>query len=710
MYIFDTNSRIEKVAEGIRFYQPDIFCCKYALGGDQVIDVELDYRSPGFGLVVAEKTGDSIFDSRMSYLFKLGDGDYRVYQKRGSVQEEIRTESADLSPSDDAPPTKLRFQLRDGKISCYKITDNESRPQYLLGSCTLPFRLSEYNIAFYSNTGNILRNIKVLGNVPEHWNLNAANADGGRIRLMRDAFIFENCLHDAEMEQDRIELKKGHYYLIYQHEPVDGQYDIEAYIFPSVNTVDGDLGMEDDRKNLLKDGSFILEKDMTVDLKFKGTSGRISNISLADSADAVFVETNSTSKKKDGSYLDVNTASISKITWEATIHHVPKQLDGTVAVPYSLFETKENACDLNSAHVQLGDRYYYEYDVATGKLLIHSMVTTTSSRLFFNLTDADGHMVRLLRNATASLFSLLLIKNDGTSVDIVSQQTSKKYVPAAINGPVVVTDENGSILDISSSYREIITPSKAYVCYSREMDIRLPPALPKNVAEIKVYGVADGVKVNTRGKTMSEIASDYALIPEDQYSRTSESITITNDLKNRYAHFIVEYLSVDNFMYEVTNEERETFDGSSDILALAKMPIEQNAHVVVYGVKNSSYINEEMIRRIPNAGMINSIDYYAESYDVLTSKLYTIDFGNATIAIDRGLHNKYQQYIVDYLKADSCAINYRESLGQYEVDISSTGNRLSVHYDEAPDGGTPALLATAIKPDRDKYVVLREKV
>ena len=41
--IFDSNSRIEKINDGIKFYEQDILSCSYVFEDDLIIDLDIDY-------------------------------------------------------------------------------------------------------------------------------------------------------------------------------------------------------------------------------------------------------------------------------------------------------------------------------------------------------------------------------------------------------------------------------------------------------------------------------------------------------------------------------------------------------------------------------------------------------------------------------------------------------------------------------------------
>ena len=285
MFIYDTNSRVQKNIKGIRFNESDVFCCKYAFEKDITIDICLDYVSPGFGVVMGEASGDSLRDSKIAYLFKLGVNDFYVFKKNYSVQKILASGTNVLEPAINAEEQHIIFSLNNRTVRLnYVMTDETGAVQeYLLGKYTLEKKMSKYYIGFYSNAGNIIRSTIFKAGVPDHWNLSIDNTRGGHIGFFEDGFLFENCDHDAELEQYNIELDAGTYWLKYEEENLNDVNDIAAYVFPSEPVIDPERGFHDEEKNILtKDNKFSLLQPGKVNLKFKGTNGKVNNIAISD--------------------------------------------------------------------------------------------------------------------------------------------------------------------------------------------------------------------------------------------------------------------------------------------------------------------------------------------------------------------------------------------------------------------------------------------
>lgn len=118
--------------------------------------------------------------------------------------------------------------------------------------------------------------------------------------------------------------------------------------------------------------------------------------------------------------------------------------------------------------------------------------------------------------------------------------------------------------------------------------------------------------------------------------------------------------------YWFTNVEREYFK-PANLIRLTHMPSLKNGTVIVYGIREKSKLNMDNILRIPKEGL-DTIDACANYYDIIFEKdLRYINKEAKEIRLDI---KDYKMIIVDYLKEDSYAINYRHEYKSYEVDIS----------------------------------------
>jgi len=69
MLIFDPNSRVEKVSDGLRFFEQDILGCRYIFSGDLRILTTITYNKSGFGFLLV--TGNLLKKVIKHYYLKL---------------------------------------------------------------------------------------------------------------------------------------------------------------------------------------------------------------------------------------------------------------------------------------------------------------------------------------------------------------------------------------------------------------------------------------------------------------------------------------------------------------------------------------------------------------------------------------------------------------------------------------------------------------
>ena len=171
------------------------------------------------------------------------------------------------------------------------------------------------------------------------------------------------------------------------------------------------------------------------------------------------------------------------------------------------------------------------------------------------------------------------------------------------------------------------------------------------------------------------------------------------------------YKKDDRDYYWFTNVEREYFN-PAHMIRLTKQPSHKDGSIIVYGIKKESSVNMENILRIPKEGL-DTIDAFANYYDILFEKdLRYINKEYKEIRLTD--INDYKLIVVDYLKEDSYAINYRHDLNSYEIDISiKEGEETSVVYNNAAenkDGITfineYRYVNTKAVPQEDCYIVI----
>lgn len=147
------------------------------------------------------------------------------------------------------------------------------------------------------------------------------------------------------------------------------------------------------------------------------------------------------------------------------------------------------------------------------------------------------------------------------------------------------------------------------------------------------------------------------------------------DLSSSYR--LCKYKDYEKYIF--TNWEREYFTPSKT-LKLSKTVIDQQDVIFVYGIRKNAKFDLSNIYDVEE-DKINSIDLLTKDYDFIKeSDLLLFDKKKSIIYLKDSQINKYDMFIVDYLKNDSYCLNYNYLKYIYEINISSK-NKTKVLYD-----------------------------
>ena len=559
------NSRIS-MESGIKFYEQDILYDDYIYSGDFDIALNLEYCTPGFALGLTNSEGSSLADKEQILLFKMGQKDVDIIFSNKDSQKTLATYNSAFAKT-YTENLKYTLQKRNATFTLY-IGEQKV--------CTFkaPVDFDTYNIIYYSNKDNTIKNINVAASIPYGWVTNMQNTNGGYIWFYRDAFEFKHCLGEAEIEQPDIYLTYGKYYLKYETE---GDCDIIPYIFLSQ-----DERILDQRKNILAfDNSFELDYSQKISLKFEGTKGKIKNICITTDKDNGYYRTSPDKGDRvdiKGSEIKLDLSKINKFNFKFNIKHAPGS-DHSEPIDYSIINLRGISFGLFDLNLAQGVDYFMEYSKTEKTIFIKNKWNEVKS---ISLNDRDiNSTLTLFKNVNAVITDFVYIDENNRETNIIVQNTIKKYVPGTIYSPIIVVDENDQPLDLSSSFR--------------------------------IY------KKNNK---------DY---------------------------------------YWFTNVEREYFN-PAHLIRLTNQPSSKDGTIIVYGIRKESKVNFDNILRIEKEGK-DTIDAFANYYDILFEKdLRYINKEYREIRLTDV--SEYKYIVVDYLKEDSYAINYRHDFNSYEVDIS----------------------------------------
>lgn len=566
--ILRKQGRVEQ-AGGMRFYEQDIVMLDYAYTGDVTIELELEYILPGFGVIFSENSKGVTADSEpvKSILAKLGSNEFAIYYKKNLSQARVYNETCLLAP--DKRTHKLRF-MKDGTyVRVYDIT-NGTRKE--LGKYNLKTKMvSKFFIGFYSNAKNVLKNVQIYDNRPQHWFANIKNTNGGRVSFAYGQFKVECAEKDIEVEQQKIPLAKGRYFLSYEKEPVDGELIENAYVFPYE---DGEIHAPE--KSLLKYDAeqygdipyFDITKDGMVNLLFQVNSGLIKDLAIKDDWRTDYVPSEETASYKEGSYIRVVFKGLQKLTWRGTIYKIPQQ-KLTEALSYSVFTYAGAKRAITDVNVDLGEEYIYTIE-KNGDYWKFTVKNDRGIMVYSYNYPVGEKDARLFDNISGEITKMTITNDKGEEFDLIFQQTIKKYVPASITSPIIVTDQEDEPLDLSSSFRKLDDGTYWFVNWEREwfkpekrIELEMPMTGLENVNVYGIRGEFDRDKLYS-AKDKEHIHSlfattNYSLISVDYLEAYGDkSIGFSDELLDMdFDYFIVDYLKDKSYAINLVDDGRE---------------------------------------------------------------------------------------------------------------------------------------------------------
>lgn len=542
------NCRIEKF-NGYRFYEQDIFFDDYMFSSDIQLTVDLDYVAPGFGIALVDNEGYSIKEKRFAYLFKVGYKEASIYystKESNTLVKQISTKESYTIQEH----MKFTF-IKQGKKVTIKINDVVILSEYTNKS------IDKYNIGYYSNAGNVINSISIASAIPDAWTVNMSNTQGGYIRFYDNSLELKDCMYPAEIEQSKIRLSAGKYYLKFDTEKVDEKYDIKHYVHKS----DDDRIFDKDKNLLTSENSFTLLKETEVNLKFVGKQGVVKKIIISDDKDDLFIPTTGSSYVYEGSYLDVYLSGVSKVKWTGTILRTPNLLSSNEM--FGLILDAKTIITPQEAGISFGKEYDFEFNKDSYTFSIHSKGKEVYSTQLKNINNR----ITIFKNITAVVTSLILVRSTGEEVTVNLQDESIKSVNANITGPIIVVDKYGDPLDLSSSYRVCRYDNHfRYVFTNHEREVF--DSQRRLALENKILNVDDTVRIFGIPKTATYDMSKVFDVKEDninsvdlmtdQYDMLFESdVILVDKIKNiihmhqeqvdKYEIIVVDYLKSNSY-------------------------------------------------------------------------------------------------------------------------------------------------------------------
>lgn len=692
MFVYNTRTEID---HGTKFIEKDVILFDYSYTGDIVFQVDAVLETSGFGFVIQEDTVSDVQTSDNIVLITIGnDNSYKVILKNNGEQTTAIDHFIDAAVNVYGNGlTTLFFKKHNATLSVYKGIRQEdgSYQEIKLFSYTMQYDMDHYLIGIYSNAGNTVAFASVKTEAPTNWISNVINAGGGRIQWIRNGFTIEEAEYDIEVEAEDIPMKPGTYWIGYETDNPD----MKAYVYhgerkhTATKRLRADIieTMDDEIKNLLQeDGSFTLESDSAINIKFKAKWGTVTNICLKNDKFAEFVETGYGITTRPRSQLKFDLNLIDKIHIKATILSLPTQ-DSGEARDYYIFRRGEDETAVTGM-IHVGQEQTYDFTTADGLLKVNG-----SNFKYFRSEDPE---LTAFNNVTANITEFIITLANGEVIDILLQKTFKYSVPSTITSPILVVDSNNEPLDLSSSYRLLAKKETKLELFNAQNPIKLSYDTDISYPDIHVYGIPktriteEGelrVNIHKDTTTIQEMADHYkeiayTIIPEDILKRT---IKIPYEIREKYQYIAVSYQAITDHRYYFTNWERELFNlKEEDRIYLEHAPLDPTADIIVYGIEDETLFNQDLLYDVNDISMETSIDLSAYTYDILDPDDYTVNALNKVV-IGTNLLKKYRYLVIDYLKAESYAVN--ETDDNYELDIASADTQFQIMYDST-DGFT----------------------
>ncbi len=588
--MIQNNCRIESF-NGIRFFDQDILFDDFIYNDYVEAVLEIDYCTPGFGIVLVNNTASVLSSESEAFLFRIGYREASVEYKTGYINKTLAKIPTVIYPSSELNP-KMYIKFRKYRKTVYLDINGESiiNPKVY----KLPKDINKFCLGIYSNAGNTIHNLKINSKIPDYWSINMTNTAGGRIRFYSDGFELSGCSEKAEIEQMKIALPAGTYYLKYN---ISQNSDIKCYAFDYDSTI-----IQDTQKNILtEDNTIVLDHDTIVNIKFVGTKGSVSNIILNQDPDTNYAPTKDANKEIDPSLVTIYKNGVTKVTWSAMI----SALGTHKGDPYLLCDGRYQMSYFasNLGKFELNKIYEYSYDLENQRYSIsYNGLELCSYVLSDDIIDKDTFSI--LYNMDATLYYLNIFRTDGEVVNVVTDNTKKISIPINRNEPIIITDEYNEPLNISSSYRiythydnnnQIDESQDEYVFTNVERELfdvntynvyTVSSDISSQINSVRVYGIST-YDINTDNiyrvtKQINDIGifcnNNYKQIYDITISAQTNEIIINEDT-TIYNYLVIDYMKDDSYCINA-NFAKGTYDIDISTAKTTKYYFNKDSNIV----------------------------------------------------------------------------------------------------------------------------------
>lgn len=362
-------------------------------------------------------------------------------------------------------------------------------------------------------------------------------------------------------------------------------------------------------------------------------------------------------------------------------------------------------CDIRCYIYKSDDNRYYDQK----KNMLNknnSFTLYEETEVNFKITGKNGRISEIIlsdeENADYIPTSMNSVDFDGSYIEILLNNLSKvKWKGIVSKTPYKKTGENvPDYFLIRDSITEI-KPEHSNILLNKEYDYEfnfktcefLISSNNEEVYSCKLVNLSDRITIF---KNLSAIISQLTLytknndpidvVTQDQdinfvNANISSPIIVVDeyklplDLSSSYR--LCHYKNYDKYIF--TNWEREYFLPDKTI-RLEKQVINKCDSIIIYGIKKNAKYDFKKFFDV-NEDNINSIDNFTKDYKLIKEKdLLLFDKNKSILYLKPDDIDKYEMFVIDYLKNDSYCINFNYLKNNYEIDISSN-RKTKVLYD-----------------------------
>ena len=323
------------------------------------------------------------------------------------------------------------------------------------------------------------------------------------------------------------------------------------------------------KKNILRLGNkFTLLEDTDINLKFTGTSGRIKNISFSKFENDDYISTTTDRINFSGSYIDVFINDIKKVTWKGLVTRVPEHILFDNDINYGLVMDNKTIVKPEDTPIRIGkDPITHSYDYEFNTETYFFKISKNGEVIYKKRLVDISNKITIFKNLSATITEFILYKKNGDIVNINVQDESKRYVNASITSPIIVVDDYGSPLNLSSSYRHCIYKDHSryiFTNWEREyFDVNKIITLSDKMLNqddcIKIFGIKKDYEfdlekiydVNEDNINSIDLMTQHYDVLKDNdvlyIDRLKSTITLNENILNKYQMIIIDYLKADNY-------------------------------------------------------------------------------------------------------------------------------------------------------------------